>query len=95
MDERSRSAAKAVRSGAKLVGLALVIVALVRELRTPRDERTWHGRIGFVPYDLRFPTITRVRATLWNPDDRRVLVPRAFGVGWTVNFGAIWARLFD
>ena len=93
MDERGRTAARSVRSVVKLIGISLAVAALVRELRTPRDERTWHGHIGFVPYDLRPPTLTRVRDSLWNPDDGRVLVPRAFGVGWTVNFGAIWERL--
>ena len=84
---------RSVRSLVRLVGIALAVAAFVRELRTPRDERTWHGRIGVVPYDLRPPTFTRVRDALWNPDDERVLVPRAFGVGWTVNVGGIWERL--
>lgn len=91
MDERGTRAGRSLQSAVKLVGLVLAVVALVRELRTPRDERTWHGRIGFVPYDLRPPTLTRVREAWWNPDDERLLTPRAFGVGWAVNLGAVWA----
>ncbi len=43
--------------------------AVVRELRAPAAERTWHGRVaGDVPYDLRPPTLARLRDAFWNPD---------------------------
>ena len=29
---------------------------------------------------------------VWNPTDPRVLVPKAFGMGWTINFGALAVR---
>ncbi len=68
------------------LGSALMGAALASELRKASGERTWHGRIaGKVPYDLRPPTIGRVRERLWNRADRRILVPTVFGVGWTVN----------
>lgn len=86
-DRRGMKPASLVRA----IGLALVVVAVVRELRTPASERTWHGRIGVVPYDLRPPTLARVRAAWWDPDDERLLTPRAFGVGWAVNLGRLWA----
>jgi len=64
----------------------LVGAAVAQELAKPRDERTWHGRvIGLVPYDLRPPTVGRIRAALWDNDDPSLLVPHPFGVGWTVN----------
>lgn len=93
MDEHESRARQTVRSAVKLVSFGMMVVALVRELRTPREDRTWHGRIGFVPYDLRPPTPSRVRDAWWNPDDDRLLTPRVFGVGWAVNLGAVWARL--
>ncbi len=54
-----------------LVVTALVLgAAVVTELRKSPDERTWHGKLaGVVPYDLRPPTLERVRSTVWNPDD--------------------------
>src|SRR3954469_22023615 len=74
-------------------GLVLLCASVVRELRLPAEQRTWHGRVfGSVPYDLRFPYPGRVAATMWNPDERRLLVPTAFGVGWTVNFAALRPR---
>jgi len=77
----------------RLASFALLVTAVVRELRTPAPERTWHGRIGFVPYDLRPPTLSRVREALWRPDDPSILVPQPFGVGWSLNVGRIWRLL--
>jgi hypothetical protein len=48
-----------------------------------------HGKLFGVPYDLRVPSAAREASQWWNPLDRRVLVPKAWGVGWTVNFGAL------
>jgi hypothetical protein len=82
-----------VRRGRKLaraVGIALLAVAVATELRKPSGERTWHGRLGgFVPYDLRPPTLERVRAAWWSPDDPRIFTDRVFGVGWAVNLGRL------
>jgi hypothetical protein len=60
--------------------------AVAQELRRPLNERTWHGTIAGVPYDFRPPTPGKIRATTWNKNTAQVLVPRAFGVGWTINF---------
>ena len=77
----------------RVVSLAttgLAVAAVVKELRLPADERTWHGTVaGFVPYDFRLPTIDRVKEHLWAPDNPRILVPHVFGVGWTVNAGRV------
>jgi hypothetical protein len=77
----------------RLASFALLVTAVVRELRMPASERTWHGRIGIVPYDLRPPTLTRVRDALWRPDDPSIVVPQPFGVGWSLNVGRIWHML--
>ena len=76
----------------KLITLALAIAAVVKELRTPSALRTWHGKIiGFVPYDLRFPTIARIKERMWNPQSAHLINPRVFGVGWTLNTGRVVA----
>ena len=73
----------------KMLAVALAVAAVVKELRLPKDERTWHGALGgFVPYDFRMPTIDKIKATFWNPDGS-IIVNRAFGVGWTINLGAL------
>ena len=73
----------------RLVTLGLAVAAVVKELRTPAQERQWHGSLGFVPYDLRMPTVARIKERMWNPDDAHVISPRVFGVGWTVNVGRV------
>jgi hypothetical protein len=83
---RRQPAAQAVR----LTGIALAGWALVQELRTPADQRTWHGTVaGFVPYDLRPPTSARFRERMWAPEDPRLIQPRVFGAGWTLNLGRL------
>lgn len=77
---------------ARAVSVALAVAAVVKELRTPRDQRTWHGVVaGFVPYELRPPTISRFRERVWDPDAERLIGPRVFGVGWTLNLGRAYA----
>jgi Family of unknown function (DUF5808) len=76
-----------------VLGVALLAAAVATELRKPAAERTWHGAIARkIPYDLRAPTFSRVKRSVWAPDDDRVFTPQPFGVGWTVNVGRI-ARL--
>ena len=78
------------RKVARAVGIALLAAAVATELRKPSGERAWHGRLGgFVPYDLRPPTLERVRAAWWSPDDPRVFTDRVFGVGWAINLGRL------
>ena len=78
----------------RTVTLGLAAAAIYKELQLPADKRTWHGRLfDFVPYDFRIPTprklITpagiRTRATIFSE--------QPFGVGWTVNFGALLPTL--
>lgn len=73
----------------RLLFLAMVYVAVQaarEQLSRPPEDRTWFGRVGLVPYDFRVPTAERVASTFWNPDDDRLFVKHAFGIGWTVNF---------
>jgi hypothetical protein len=73
----------------KLVVWGLVGAAIAQELRTPADERQWHGTVGgVVPYDFRVPSPERARSSWWDPDGQ-LITPIAFGVGWTVNFARL------
>ncbi len=77
----------------KVLAVVLAIAAIVKELRLPAEQRTWHGLLaGLVPYDFRMPTWDRIRTTFWNPSGS-ILVGQVFGVGWTINFGALITRL--
>ena len=51
------------------------------------------GRRLGIPYDLRVAKSSgRLASRLWNPLDRRVLVPKAVGIGWTINLGGLAVR---
>ena len=77
----------------KLLAAALAIAAVVKELRLPQEERTWHGALaGFVPYDFRMPTVEKIKTTLWNPEGS-IIANRVFGVGCTLNLGAVVAKV--
>ena len=93
-DERATGSRHTLRDLVRLVGLGLLVASVIRELRMPKEERTWHGVVfGKVPYDLRPPSFERLQGTLWNPQNPRVVVPTALGVGWTVNLAALRTRL--
>lgn len=77
----------------KLLAMALAIAAIIKELRLPKEERAWHGALGgFVPYDFRMPTFSKIKGAFWNPEGS-IVVDRPFGVGWTINLGAIVAKI--
>jgi hypothetical protein len=70
-----------------ITGIATLMgLAIRKELQLPPEERTWHGTLYNIPYDFRMPTTERLRQAFWNKDTARVLVPQAFGMGWTINF---------
>jgi Family of unknown function (DUF5808) len=72
-----------------IVSVGAAALAVVRELKKPSSQREWNGRVGFIPYDFRIPTPSRIRERYWNPNDDRILVPQLFGVGWTINLGRV------
>ncbi|MBT8211995.1 MAG: hypothetical protein KJN71_02490 [Acidimicrobiia bacterium] len=77
----------------KVLAAIVAIAAIIKELRLPKEERTWHGTLGdVVPYDFRVPTMDRIKATMWDPEGK-IVVGRPFGVGWTLNFGAVVAKI--
>ncbi len=45
------------------------------------------------PTTCAIPTAERVAERLWNPSDPRIWMPRIWGMGWDINFGAIAVRL--
>ena len=82
---------RALKNLIKTVAIALVVAAVVQELKKPPAERTWQGRIfDFVPYDFRIPTLETIREVYWNPDEPRIVTDRVLGVGWGINFGRLF-----
>lgn len=84
---------KNFRTIIKLAALAIGAVAIYQELQKPQKDRQWHGAVGgLVPYDFRPPTMERIKERLWNPEGA-LLSRQVVGVGWTVNFGALWSKV--
>ncbi|CAA9567158.1 MAG: hypothetical protein AVDCRST_MAG73-4283 [uncultured Thermomicrobiales bacterium] len=46
-----------------------------------------------MPYDVRPITRARLLDRWWNPEDRRAIVPKAFGWGWDLNLYEVGRRL--
>ena len=80
---------KKIFSPQNIVWSALLLVfvgaAIVDQVRRPPQDRTWYGKIVGIPYDFRFPTVERIRATFWNRNTPHIFVPQVFGIGWTIN----------
>jgi hypothetical protein len=82
-----------LRGAVRLAAAGLAAAAVAKELRTPKKDRTWQGSLGKIPYDFRTPSPKRIKRSLWAPDDPRLFVPRAFGVGWSINLASVKAQL--
>lgn len=80
----------------RVIGAALITVTLAavcQELEKPKAERRWHGKLGFIPYDFRMPTLARFKAAFWNELDDRIFTKAALGVGWGINFYALLEKM--
>ncbi len=73
------------------VVLAVLVVAGAVAFGATRRQKV--GTFMGVPYDWRWPTPALIRERFWNPDDPRVLTPKVFGWGWSINFAALIRRL--
>ena len=73
--------------------ITITLAAVCQELEKPKEERNWHGRVGFIPYDFRLPTIERIKEGYWNADSTKIFSPEVWGVGWAINFHAILEKM--
>ena len=73
--------------------ITITLAAVCQELEKPKEERHWHGKLGFIPYDFRLPSIERFRESYWNTDSSQVFTPEAWGIGWAINFHALLEKM--
>jgi len=73
--------------------ITVAITAVCQELEKPREEREWHGKVGFIPYDFRFPTLQRIKDAFWNPESGHIFTPEPMGIGWAINFYALLEKI--
>ncbi|MCG2799669.1 MAG: hypothetical protein L6367_14180 [Cellulomonas sp.] len=62
--------------------------ALVED--SPAQDARW--RILGMPVETRGPVSAQVRSRTWDPTNPQLIVPRLFGLGWTLNLGALAVR---
>ncbi len=43
------------------------------------------GDILGIPYDFRLKSLRQFRERWWNKDDERIIIPKAFGLGYDIN----------
>jgi hypothetical protein len=75
------------------VTVTVALAAVCQELEKPGEERHWHGRLGFIPYDFRLPTLERIKQFCWNPDNTRIFTNTVWGIGWMINFYTLFEKM--
>lgn len=73
--------------------ITVTVAAVCQEMEKPKEERQWHGKVGFIPYDFRLPTLQRIREAYWNTEDTRIFTSKAIGIGWGINFFALLEKM--
>lgn len=58
---------------------------------SPADSARW--RVLGLPVETRGPVSAEVRSRTWDPANPRLFVPRLFGIGWSLNLGAVAVRM--
>ena len=48
------------------------------------------GKFLGIPYDLRRPTLARLKSRWWNPEEPRLFPPKS--LGWAINFARLFGR---
>jgi hypothetical protein len=51
------------------------------------------GRFLGIPYDWRKPTLGRLKRGVWDPEQRRRLIPKVYGWGYGINLYEVARRL--
>ena len=63
-----------------------------RESGAGREKQQTGTFLG-APYDWRRPAVRRFKERNWNRRDNRLVVPKDYGWGWTVNLYELLRRL--
>ncbi len=74
------------------VTAGLTAAAIGQELAKPPEERTWKGRVAGVPYSFCLREWPEVASEYWNPGSDKIITPHVIGLGWGVNFAALFQR---
>ena len=92
MNEKQVTMIGILSASAAVISTVMVGAAILDQMRRPAEQRTWQGQLGAIPYDFRPPTLKRLREKVWNKDTSHVVMPRLFGVGWSLNLYSLFHR---
>lgn len=67
-------------------------VDLLDALADESSDGAASWRVFGIPVETRGPVSAEVRSRVWDPANPRLFMPRLFGVGWSVNLGAVAVR---
>ncbi len=51
------------------------------------------GKFLGIPYDWRKPTPERFKKGIWDPEERRLFIPKVYGWGYGINLWEVARRL--
>lgn len=71
----------------------LTAAAIGQELARQPEDRTWKGKVAGIPYNFHAPEWGQIANEYWNPASNKMLSPHVIGLGWGINFAAIWQRI--
>ncbi|MGZ3674053.1 MAG: hypothetical protein ACXVCO_07060 [Ktedonobacterales bacterium] len=91
--ERSYKGTMKMNSFVAGVVAGLTAAAVGQELAKEPSQRTWKGKVAGVPYNFRVAEWSDIANEYWNPSSDQILVPRAIGLGWGINFAAVARRV--
>ena len=74
------------RRATRIAGFVIAGLAIASRAKGDR------GAILGIPFDWRRPTAARAKPHVWNPDEPRLFVPRAYGLGWDINVARLLRR---
>ncbi|MFL2640442.1 MAG: hypothetical protein ACJ0OL_03880 [Dehalococcoidia bacterium] len=74
----------------KLFTAMVVAGIIVEEIKKEDGVERWKGKsLGFVPYDLRPPALSKIKESYWDTSTNEVFSGKVSGIGWAINFAAL------
>ena len=74
----------------KLFTAMVVVGIIVEEIKKDDEAERWKGKsLGFVPYDLRPPALSKIKENYWDPTSDELFSGEVSGIGWAINFAAL------
>jgi hypothetical protein len=79
---------------ARLILLTVLAGIVYSEVRKVPGAPRFRGKaLGFIPYDIRPPSLAKIPGTYWDPHEPRIFTGRVSGIGWSINFAALVERM--